>query len=139
MLLKFFFSFLALQLSFQMWTDDMQEILNLKKKGDTAFKKKDFKAAIESYTQFVKVGTMVSPTVYARRSLCFLITDMPHEALSDAMQAQIISPLWYVAPYLQSLALAARGMENEAQLALKDGSYLEAQAEAKDKKNANSG
>lgn len=45
------FSYVTLQLSFQMWTDQMQETLNSKKKGDTAFHQKDFKAAIENYTQ----------------------------------------------------------------------------------------
>lgn len=45
---------LAMQLSFQMWTDQMQESLNSKKKGDVAFRQKDFREAIECYTQ---VGT----------------------------------------------------------------------------------
>ncbi|KAJ1403546.1 Tetratricopeptide-like helical domain superfamily [Sesbania bispinosa] len=56
------------ELSFQMWTDQMQETLNCKKKGDVAFRQKDFRLAIECYTQFIDAGTMVSPTVYARRS-----------------------------------------------------------------------
>jgi len=43
--------FLVLQLSFQMWTDQMQETLNCKKKGDIAFRQKDFRLAIECYTQ----------------------------------------------------------------------------------------
>jgi len=30
------------------------------------------------YMQFIDAGTMVSPTVYARRSLCYLISGMPH-------------------------------------------------------------
>lgn len=40
-----------LQLSFQMWTNHMQETLNSKKKGDVAFRIKDFRAAIDCYTQ----------------------------------------------------------------------------------------
>ena len=39
------------QLSFQMWTDQMQQSLDSKKKGDSAFKQKDFKSAIERFTQ----------------------------------------------------------------------------------------
>lgn len=58
---------------------------------------------------------------------------MPQEALNDAMQAQIISPVWYVASYLQAAALSALGMENEARAALKDGTTLEA------KRNASAG
>lgn len=68
---------------------------------------------------------MVSPTVYARRSLSYLISDMPEEALNDAVQAQVISPVWHIASYLQAAALFALGRENEAQVALKEGSVLE--------------
>ncbi|KAL6323190.1 hypothetical protein AAG906_027470 [Vitis piasezkii] len=100
---------------------------NLLKKGDAAFRQKDFRAAIDCYTQFIDVGTMVSPTVCARRSLCYLMSDMPQEALNDAMQAQVISPVWHIASYLQAAALTGLGMENEAQAALKDGTTLEAQ------------
>ncbi|KAF5731722.1 serine/threonine-protein kinase [Tripterygium wilfordii] len=115
------------ELSFQMWTDEMQDTLNIKKKGDSAFKQKDFRTAIELYTQFIDVGTMVSPTVHARRSLSYLMSDMPQEAISDAMQAQIISPVWHIASYLQAVSLAALGMDNEAQVALKEGTTLEAE------------
>jgi len=68
---------------------------------------------------------MVSPTVHARRSLCYLINDMPQEAMNDAMQAQVISPLWHIASYLQSVSLSALGMVNEAQVALMEGTTLE--------------
>jgi len=81
--------------------------------------------------QFIDVGTMVSPTVYVRRSLCYLMSNMPDEALNDAMQAQVISPVWYIAFYLQAVALLALGKENDAQVALKEGSSLET------KKNTN--
>ncbi|KAJ7951134.1 Kinase family protein [Quillaja saponaria] len=118
------------ELSFQMWTDQMQETLNSKKKGDIAFHQKDFRLAIEWYTEFIDVGTMVSPTVFARRSLSYLISDMPQEALNDAMQAQVISPVWHIASYLQAAALAALGMETEAQAALKEGTTLEAKRTA---------
>lgn len=81
--------------------------------------------------QFIDVGTMVSPTVYVRRSLCYLMSNMPDEALNDAMQAQVISPVWYIAFYLQAVALLALGKENDAQVPLKEGSSLE------NKKNTN--
>lgn len=41
----------AIQLSFQVWTDQIQETLNSKKQGDAAFKGKDFVTTIECYTQ----------------------------------------------------------------------------------------
>ncbi|KAI7745676.1 hypothetical protein M8C21_030416 [Ambrosia artemisiifolia] len=118
------------ELSFQMWTDQMQESLNSKKKGDVSFRHKDFKDAIECYTQFIQHGPMVSPTVYARRSLCYLMNDMAQEALNDAMQAQVVSPVWHIASYLQAAALFALKMENEAHAALKEGATLEAKRAA---------
>ncbi|KAG5021897.1 hypothetical protein JHK85_018239 [Glycine max] len=120
----------ANELSFHMWTDQMQDTLNCKKKGDVAFRQKDFRLAIECYSQFIDAGTMVSPTVYARRSLCYLISDMPQESLNDAIQAQIVSPVWHIASYLQSVALTGLGMENEAQAALKEGTTMESKRNA---------
>jgi BR-signaling kinase len=115
----------ATELSFQMWTNQVQEILNSKKKGDAAFRHKDFKASIQSYSQFIEIGTMVSPTIFGRRSLSYLMNDQPEEALNDALQAQVISPVWHIASYLQAVALFALGRKDEAQLALKEGSDLE--------------
>ncbi|OAY41412.1 serine/threonine-protein kinase BSK6 isoform X2 [Manihot esculenta] len=117
---------IANELSFQMWTSQMQETLNSKKHGDTAFRAKDFATAIECYTQFIDGGTMVSPTVYARRCLSYLMSEMPQEALGDAMQAQVISPEWATASYLQAACLFSLGMETDAQETLKDGTKLEA-------------
>ncbi|XVF68886.1 hypothetical protein PTKIN_Ptkin11bG0037100 [Pterospermum kingtungense] len=117
---------IANELSFQMWTDQIQETLNSKKRGDITFRAKDFGTAIECYTHFIDGGTMVSPTVYARRCLCYLMNDMPQEALGDAMQAQVISPEWPTAFYLQAAALFSLGMDNDAQETLKDGTNLDA-------------
>lgn len=76
--------------------------------------------------QFIEYGPTVSPTVYARRSLSYLMNDMPQEALGDAMQAQVISPVWHVASYLQAASLFALKMETEAHVALKEAATLEA-------------
>ncbi|OWM81766.1 hypothetical protein CDL15_Pgr007804 [Punica granatum] len=116
---------IANELSFQMWTNQMQETLNSKKHGDTAFRGKDFGTAIDCYTQFIDCGTMVSPTVYARRCLSYLMSEMQQEALGDAMQALVISPEWPTALYLQATCLFSLGMESEAQDSLKDGTSLE--------------
>ncbi|KAF9687813.1 hypothetical protein SADUNF_Sadunf02G0132100 [Salix dunnii] len=82
----------ANELSFQMWTDEMQETSNTKKKV-----------------------------------LSDLMSDLPQEALSNSMQAQVIYPVWHVASYLQAVSLATLGMENEAHAALKEGTDLEAE------------
>ncbi|KAH0632220.1 hypothetical protein KY290_023095 [Solanum tuberosum] len=117
---------IANELSFQMWTNQMQETLNSKKHGDAAFRAKDFITAIDCYTQFIDGGTMVSPTVYARRCLCYLMSDLPQEALGDAMQAQVVFPEWPTAFYLQAAGLFVLGIENDAQEALKEATKLEA-------------
>ncbi|KAI3910499.1 hypothetical protein MKW92_019030 [Papaver armeniacum] len=122
---------IANELSFQMWTNQMQETLNSKKHGDTAFRAKEFSTAIECYTVFIDGGTMVSPTVFARRCLSYLMNDMPQEALGDAMQAQVISPEWSTAFYLQAAALFSLGMDTDAQETLKDGTTLEAKKNSK--------
>ncbi|KAK4268683.1 hypothetical protein QN277_025299 [Acacia crassicarpa] len=123
---------IANELSFQLWTSQMQETLNLKKHGDTAFRAKDFVTAIDCYTQFIDGGTMVSPTVYARRCLSYLMNGMAQEALGDAMQAQVVSPEWPTSLYLQAACLFGLGMENDAQETLRDGTNMEA------RKNKNS-
>ncbi|KAF3670224.1 putative serine/threonine-protein kinase [Capsicum chinense] len=117
---------IANELSFQMWTNQMQETLNSKKHGDAAFRAKDFITAIDCYTQFIDGGTMVSPTVHARRCLCYLMSDMPQEALGDAMQAQVVFPEWPTSFYLQAAGLFILGIENDAQEALKEATKLEA-------------
>ncbi|KAL6514162.1 Serine/threonine-protein kinase bsk1 [Orobanche hederae] len=113
------------ELSFQEWTQQMRDMLDARKHGDFAFRDKDFKAAMDCYSQFIDVGTMVSPTVYARRSLCYLMNDQPDAALRDSMQAQIVYPDWPTAFYMQSVALAKLEMHQDAADMLKEASRLE--------------
>ncbi|EAZ25481.1 hypothetical protein OsJ_09304 [Oryza sativa Japonica Group] len=113
------------ELSFQEWTQQMRDMLDARKRGDFAFRDKDFKTAIECYTQFVDVGTMVSPTVYARRSLCHLMSDQPDAALRDAMQAQCVYPDWPTAFYMQAVALSKLNMQSDAMDMLNEASQLE--------------
>ncbi|KAL5791313.1 hypothetical protein ACOSQ2_006201 [Xanthoceras sorbifolium] len=102
------------ELSFQEWTQQMRDMLEARKRGDFAFRDKDFKTAIDCYSQFIDGGTMVSPTVLARRSLCSLFSDQPDAALLDAMQAQCVYPDWPIAFYMQSVALAKLNMHKDA-------------------------
>ncbi|KAK1354639.1 putative serine/threonine-protein kinase BSK3 [Heracleum sosnowskyi] len=122
---------IANELSFQVWTDLMQETLNSKKQGDSAFRAKDFANAIDCYTQFIDGGTMVSPTVFARRCLSYLMTDKLQQALGDAMQAQVVSPDWSTAFYLQAATLFKLGMDTDAQEALEDATNLESKRNKK--------
>ncbi|KAM0945306.1 putative transferase, protein kinase RLK-Pelle-RLCK-XII-1 family [Dioscorea sansibarensis] len=113
------------ELSFQEWTQQMRDLLEARKRGDFAFRDKDFKTAIDCYSQFVDVGTMVSPTVYARRSLCYLMCDQPDAALRDAMQAQCVHPDWPTAFYMQAVALAKLNMDSDAMDMLNEAAALE--------------
>ncbi|MBA0607691.1 hypothetical protein Godav_019959 [Gossypium davidsonii] len=113
------------ELSFQEWTQQMRDMLEARKRGDYAFRDKDFKTAIDCYSQFIDVGTMVSPTVFARRSLCYLFCDQPDAALADAMQAQIVNPEWPTAFYMQSVALAKLDMHKDAADMLNEAAGLE--------------
>ncbi|WOL10765.1 putative serine/threonine-protein kinase [Canna indica] len=113
------------ELSFQEWTQQMRDILDARRRGDFAFRDKDFRIAIECYSQFIDVGTMVSFTVYARRSLCYLMCDQPDPALRDAMQAQCVYPEWPTAFYMQAVALAKMKMQSDAMDMLHEASKLE--------------
>lgn len=75
--------------------------------------------------QFIDVGTMPSPTVFARRSLCYLLCDQPDAALRDAMQAQLIYPEWPTAFFMQSVALAKLDMHKDAVDMLNEAAGLE--------------
>ncbi|KAF5751012.1 kinase family protein [Tripterygium wilfordii] len=120
------------ELSFQEWTQQMRDLLDARKRGDYAFRDKDFKTAIDCYSQFIDVGTMISPTVFARRSLCYLLCDQPDGALRDAMQAQCVYPEWPTAFYMQSVALAKLNMQQDA------GDMLNEASELEEKKQRNS-
>ncbi|CAN1192599.1 Serine/threonine-protein kinase BSK1 [Linum perenne] len=102
------------ELSFQEWTQQMRDMLESRKRGDLSFRDKDFKTAIDCYSQFIDVGTIVSPTVFARRSLCYLLSDQPDAALRDGMQAQCVYPDWPTAFFMQSVALAKLNMHTDA-------------------------
>ncbi|RRT79311.1 hypothetical protein B296_00020543 [Ensete ventricosum] len=112
-------------LSFQEWTQQMKDLLEVRKRGDFTFRCKDFKAAIDCYSQFIDAGTIVSPTVYARRSLCHLMCDQPDSALQDGMQAQCIYPDWPTAFYMQAVALAKLNMQSDAMDMLHEATSLE--------------
>ncbi|KAK4753064.1 hypothetical protein SAY87_021862 [Trapa incisa] len=113
------------ELSFQEWTQLMRDVLEARKRGDLAFRDKEFRAAIECYSEYVNDGVMVSPTVFARRSLCYLMCDQPDPALRDAMQAQCIQPDWSTAFYLQAVALAKLDMKKDSVDMLNEAASLE--------------
>ncbi|XP_030500510.2 serine/threonine-protein kinase BSK2 [Cannabis sativa] len=113
------------ELSFQEWTQQVQDMLNTKRFGDIAFRDKDFKSAIEYYSKLVGMMAAPSATVFVRRAFSYLMNDQAELALRDAMQAQVCIPEWPTAFYLQALALSKLGMETDAQDMLNDGAAFE--------------
>ncbi|KAK0582332.1 hypothetical protein LWI29_024330 [Acer saccharum] len=114
------------ELSFQEWTQQVQDMLNTKKFGDIAFRDKDFKNAVEYYSKLVSMMSVPSGTVFVRRALSYLMIEQAELALRDAMQAQVCLPEWPTAFYMQALALNKLGMETDAQDMLNDGASFEA-------------
>ncbi|CAI0552993.1 unnamed protein product [Linum tenue] len=114
------------ELSFQEWTQQVQDMLNTKKFGDIAFRDKDFNNAIDNYTKLVSLMSVPSGTVFVRRALSYLMVEQAELALRDAMQAQVCLPEWPTAFYMQALALSKLGMESDAQDMLNDGANFEA-------------
>ncbi|KAG6393298.1 hypothetical protein SASPL_147535 [Salvia splendens] len=114
------------ELSFQEWTQQVQDMLNTKKFGDIAFRDKDFKGAIDYYSKLVSMMSVPSGTVFVRRALSYLMIGQPELALRDAMQAQVCLPEWPTAFYVQAVALSKLGMETDAQDMLNDGASFEA-------------
>ncbi|KAG9152255.1 hypothetical protein Leryth_023428 [Lithospermum erythrorhizon] len=113
------------ELSFQEWTQQVQDMLNTKKYGDNSFRDKDFKNAIDYYSKLTSLMPVPSATVFVRRALSYLMVGEPELALRDAMQAQVGMQAWPTAFYMQALALSKLGMEADAQDMLNDGAALE--------------
>ncbi|CAH9147885.1 unnamed protein product [Cuscuta epithymum] len=113
------------ELSFQEWTQQVQDMLNTKKFGDIAFRDKDFKSAVDYYSKLVSMMSIPSGTVFVRRALSYLMLGQAELALRDAMQAQVCLPEWSTAFYMQALALSKLGMETDAQDMLTDGASFE--------------
>lgn len=63
---------IPLQLSFQMWTNQLQETLNSKTRGDACFKAKEFAVAIDCYTQVSLVLSWLSFTKVRKLGIIYL-------------------------------------------------------------------
>ncbi|KAF3447582.1 hypothetical protein FNV43_RR12769 [Rhamnella rubrinervis] len=114
------------ELSFQEWTQQVQDMLNVKRFADIAFRDKDFKNAVDYYSKFLSMMSVPPGTVFVRRALSYLMIGQPELALRDAMQAQVCMPEWPTAFYMQALALSKLGMETDAQDMLNDGATFDA-------------
>ena len=56
-----------MKLSFQEWTQQVQDMINTKKFGDIAFKDKDFKNAVEYYSKVHDIDNLALFIVFLKR------------------------------------------------------------------------
>ncbi|WZZ12807.1 hypothetical protein YC2023_105896 [Brassica napus] len=127
-LLFYLYGFVCLcaKFSFEEWMEEAKYIQEVRKHGDQAFLEQDFETAINCYSQFIDSRRTVYPSVYARRSLCYLFCNQPDRALHDGMIAQEVFPDWPTAFYLQSVALSKLNMITDSADTLKEATLLEA-------------
>ncbi|XP_033134129.1 probable inactive receptor-like kinase BSK12 isoform X2 [Brassica rapa] len=116
----------VVEFSFEEWMEEAKYIQEVRKHGDQAFLEQDFETAINCYSQFIDSRRTVYPSVYARRSLCYLFCNQPDRALHDGMIAQEVFPDWPTAFYLQSVALSKLNMITDSADTLKEATLLEA-------------
>ncbi|KAF2536869.1 hypothetical protein F2Q68_00019236 [Brassica cretica] len=116
----------VVEFSFEEWMEEAKDIQEVRKHGDQAFLEQDFETAINCYSQFIDSRRTVYPSVYARRSLCYLFCNQPDRALHDGMIAQEVFPDWPTAFYLQSVALSKLNMITDSADTLKEATLLEA-------------
>ncbi|CAK0782712.1 hypothetical protein CVIRNUC_005907 [Coccomyxa viridis] len=93
---------------------------HLKRKGDEAFVKGNFKAATEAYTQALRHTTSDS-AVWANRSAASLRTGAAQDALQDARCARTLKPGFAKAYYREGSALQTLGRWEEAAQAFFQG------------------
>ncbi|KAK8582589.1 hypothetical protein V6N13_069363 [Hibiscus sabdariffa] len=108
-----------------MSTLQMRDVYDARVRGDYAFRDKDFKTAIDCYSQFIDFRILVSSTVFARRSLCYLFCGQPDAALADTLQAQIVNLEWPTAFYMHSVALSKLDKPKDAADMLNEATRLE--------------
>ncbi|RLN40136.1 ankyrin-1-like [Panicum miliaceum] len=65
----------------------------LKKQGDDAFRRQDYRNASAFYTQAMKVDRY-DAELFSDRSLCWLRTGDGRRALRDAVRCKILRPKW---------------------------------------------
>ncbi|PWA58289.1 eukaryotic elongation factor 2 kinase [Artemisia annua] len=99
------------ELSFQEWTQQMRDMLEARKRGDHAFRDKDFKAAIDFYSQ--------------AKPLCHLLCDQTSMPPFETPCSTDWYGDWATAFYMQSVALAKLDMHQDASDMLNEAAGVE--------------
>ncbi|XP_073526234.1 uncharacterized protein [Phyllobates terribilis] len=75
-----------------------------KSRGDDAFKRKDYQAAVDAYTQAIDFDPS-DAVLYSNRSLCWLRLGQAEQALDDAKICRSLRPNWHKACFREGAAL----------------------------------
>lgn len=94
-----------------------------KSRGHDAFKRKDYMAAIDAYTQASDLDP-TDATLLSNRSLCWLLLGQAEPALSDAKACRMLRPDWPKACYREGAALRLLQKFDEAANAFYEGVTL---------------
>lgn len=95
-----------------------------KARGDEAFKRMDYLAAVDAYTQAIDFAPS-DATLLSNRSLCWLRLGQADQALSDAKAARVLRPDWPKACYREGAALRLLQKFDEAASAFYEGVKLD--------------
>ncbi|KAI5669485.1 hypothetical protein M9H77_19338 [Catharanthus roseus] len=95
-----------------------------KARGDDAFKRSDFSAAVDAYTQAIDFDP-TDATLHSNRSICWIRLGQPERALSDAKACRSLKPDWAKACYREGAALRLLQRFDEAASAFYEGVKLD--------------
>ncbi|XP_047948377.1 uncharacterized protein LOC125194283 [Salvia hispanica] len=94
-----------------------------KARADDAFKRKDYMAAVDAYTQAIDFDP-TDATLLSNRSLCWLRLGQAEHALADARACKALRPDWPKACYREGAALRLLQKFEDAANAFYDGVTL---------------
>ncbi|XP_065853514.1 uncharacterized protein [Euphorbia lathyris] len=95
-----------------------------KARGDDAFRREEFRIAVDAYTEAIDLDP-TDPVLVSNRSLCRLRMDQFDLALADARTCRTLSPGWPKACYREGSALCSLQRFEEAANAFYEGVKLE--------------
>ncbi|KAF2287703.1 hypothetical protein GH714_002380 [Hevea brasiliensis] len=95
-----------------------------KSRGDDAFRRKDYRMAVDAYTQAIDLDH-TDATLLSNRSLCWVRLGQPEHALTDAKACRALRPDWSKACYREGAALRLLQRFDEAANSFYEGVKLD--------------
>ncbi|XP_015582166.1 ankyrin-1 [Ricinus communis] len=95
-----------------------------KARGDDAFKRKDYRMAVDAYTQAIDLDP-TDAILLSNRSLCWIRLGQPEHALADAKTCRSLRPDWTKACYREGAALRLLQRFDEAANSFYEGVKLD--------------